>query len=355
MRRVTGPDDAGRTVNRRDMIHRTSIESHHRQPPWQQELTAAIRDPRELLARLALPDHLLAGMETASALFALRVPPAYLRRIRPGDPNDPLLRQILPLGWEAQSSQGYHLDPVGDLASLTASGVLHKYHGRALLITTGACPVHCRYCFRRHYPYESEHAGREGWRPALAAIAADRSISEVILSGGDPLMLSDHKLSSLAGAISEIAHVRRLRIHTRTPVVLPSRVDSGLLGWLSKLRLQTVIVLHANHPQELDEAVALAARGLTRAGATVLNQAVLLRAVNDCAETLIRLSERLFEMGVLPYYLHLLDRVQGAAHFEVDHDRAQALIGELRQRLPGYLVPKLVREQAGETSKTPMD
>lgn len=357
-RRRTSPvAAAGHTrskADRRAMIHRTAIESHHYRRPWQQELAEAIRDPRELLARLELPSDLLAGMEKASALFALRVPDSYLRRIRPADPDDPLLRQVLPLGAETRPSPGYHADPVGDLDSLAAPGVLHKYHGRVLLIATGACPVHCRYCFRRHYPYHSEHAGRDGWRPALAAIAADDSISEVILSGGDPLVLSDRKLSSLVGAIAEIPHVRRLRIHTRTPVVLPSRVDDELLHWLSAQRLQTVIVLHANHPQELDEAVALAARALRQAGATLLNQAVLLRTINDRAETLVRLSERLFEIGVLPYYLHLLDRVQGAAHFEVDDARAQALMLALRQRLPGYLVPRLVREQAGAPSKTPM-
>lgn len=289
----------------------------------------------------------------AASRFPLRVPLAYLGRMRPGDAADPLLRQVLPLAEEDRKAPGFTRDPVGDLAAATTPGLLRKYAGRALLVVTGACPVHCRYCFRRHFPY-AEHAGRAAWEGALAELAQDRSIREVILSGGDPLTVSDERLGALVRRIAAIPHVRRLRLHTRTPVVLPSRVQEALLTWLADCPLSTAIVLHANHPAELDDAVASAVRRLAATGATLLNQAVLLRGVNDDADVLAALSERLFEVGVLPYYLHQLDRVAGAAHFEVEDARARALVAEIRDRLPGYLVPRLVREQAGAVSKVPL-
>ena len=244
------------------------------------------------------------------------------------------------------------IDAVGDLAKLKAGGIIHKYHGRALVIATGACAVNCRYCFRRHFPYGETRASRNHWRAMLAELAADDSIEEVILSGGDPLSLTDDKLAELAQGLDEIPHLKRLRLHTRQPIVLPERVNEDLLDWLTATRLKPVVVLHANHANEIDGPVAEATARLRAAGIPLLNQAVLLAGVNDTLDVLKSLSERLFEVGVLPYYLHLLDRVQGAAHFEVDEAAGKALVRELAGHLPGYLVPRLVREIAGKPAKT---
>lgn len=317
---------------------------------WQSELAAALTRPEELLARLGLDP---ATLPLAASPFALRVPLAYVDRMRRCDREDPLLRQVLPVGEEHHLAPGFSRDPVGDLAAATTPGLLRKYRGRALLVVTGACPIHCRYCFRRHFPYR-EHAGEQAWDAALAAVAADGSVQEVILSGGDPLTLSDDRLAGLVQRVAAIPHVRRLRVHTRAPVALPSRVDEGFLSWLETCPLQTVVVLHANHPAEVDDAVSRATRELARTGVTLLNQAVLLRGVNDDARVLAELSDRLFQSRVLPYYLHQLDPVQGAAHFQVADDSARALLAALRERLPGYLVPRLVRELRGAPSKLPL-
>lgn len=325
-----------------------------RAPAWQHELRQAFSRPAELLAYLGLDP---ATPQLAAGLmrdFPLRVPRAYAERMRKGDVHDPLLRQVWPGADEAQQVPGFVRDAVGDLDRARGGGLIHKYQGRVLLIATGACAVHCRYCFRRHFPYSEQLAVRAHWQTALDEIAADTSISEVILSGGDPLSLADDKLAELVQALDGIAHVRRLRLHTRQPIVLPSRIDERLLGWLDATRLATVFVLHANHAHELDDKVAQALRPLRERGISLLNQSVLLRGVNDDADTLATLSERLLECGVLPYYLHLLDRVQGAAHFEVSEPEAQALMRALSARLPGYLVPRLVRELAGEPAKTPV-
>lgn len=320
--------------------------------PWQRLLADAIDDPAVLLRALKLPEHLLPAARRAAALFPLRVPAPYLKRIRPGDAADPLLRQVLPLDLECETRPGYSADPLGESAAQPVPGLLKKYHGRALLIATGACAVHCRYCFRRHFPYADAHAGGSRLEPALTAIAADASIGEVILSGGDPLTLHDARLADLAARLAAIPHVHTLRIHSRLPVVLPQRVDGCLVDWLRRVPLRKVMVLHSNHPAEIDGEVDDALAALAEAGVTLLNQAVLLRGVNDDAGTLIALSERLHRTGVLPYYLHLLDRVQGAAHFDVPETRGVALIAALRGRLPGYLVPRLVREIPGAEGKT---
>jgi EF-P beta-lysylation protein EpmB len=274
--------------------------------------------------------------------------------MRQGDPNDPLLRQVLPLDDEDQPAPGYGLDAVGDLAASGGTGVIHKYRGRVLLVATGSCAVHCRYCFRRHYPYAEQTAAAGQWREALDYLAADTGVSEVLLSGGDPLSLATPKLAEFTRALAGLPHVRRLRLHTRLPIVLPERVDDELLAWLSALPQQVVVVVHANHANEIDAPVAEALARLRGAGAHLLNQAVLLRGVNDSVPALAGLSEALFAAGTLPYYLHQLDRVAGAAHFEVPDDEARALHGELAARLPGYLVPRLVREVAGAPSKTPL-
>jgi EF-P beta-lysylation protein EpmB len=338
------------------MIAATPLPSQFEKsaPRWRELLADAVTDPAELCTILGLDASLVAPAIEAARGFALRVPRGFVNRMRPGDPNDPLLLQVLPLRAELAQAAQFTTDPVGDLASRAAAGVLHKYHGRALLIATGACAVHCRYCFRRHFPYSEESALHQGWRVALDHIRADASVTEVILSGGDPLSLSDRRLAQLTQALQSIPHVRRLRIHTRYPIVLPERIDAGFLEWIERVTLQKVVVIHANHAREIDATVAHACRRLASAGATVLNQSVLLAGVNDSVETLAELSEALFAMNVLPYYLHVLDKVQGAAHFDIDTERALALHADLSARLPGYLVPRLVREIPGESAKTPV-
>lgn len=321
---------------------------------WQALWREAIRDPRELLDLLGLPELAARLSPAAAAQFPLRVPRGFAARMRHGDPADPLLRQVLPLDDEDRIVPGFELDAVGDLAARGATGVIHKYAGRALLVATGSCAIHCRYCFRRHFPYGEETAAANGWREALDYLATDPGISEVLLSGGDPLSLATSKLAELTDRLRALPHLRRLRLHTRLPTVLPERVDEELLDWLERIGLQKVLVVHVNHPNEIDADVAGALARLRRAGATLLNQSVLLRGVNDGEDVLGSLSERLFEAGVLPYYLHQLDRVAGTAHFEVPDTRAHALHAALMRRLPGYLVPRLVREIAGQPNKVPL-
>lgn len=318
---------------------------------WQQAWRASVRDPRELLGLLGLEHEAAAVPEAAVAAFALRVPRSFIARMRHGDRHDPLLRQVLPLDEELRSVPGFGLDAVGDAAAKAGRGVIHKYEGRALLVATGSCAVNCRYCFRRHFPYAEETAAAGGWTGAVAAIAADPTITEVILSGGDPLSLATRKLAELTGLLRDVPHVRRLRIHSRLPVVLPERVDDELLAWLGDLPWPVAVVVHANHANEFDAAVDAAMAALRGTGASLLNQAVLLAGVNDSVDALADLCERGFAAGVLPYYLHQLDRVAGTAHFEVGDDRARALHAALVARLPGYLVPRLVREVPGDASK----
>ncbi|MFC4728880.1 EF-P beta-lysylation protein EpmB [Coralloluteibacterium thermophilus] len=321
---------------------------------WQALWRDAVRDPRELLRQLGLAALADRISDAAAAQFPLRVPAGFVARMRHGDPDDPLLRQVLPVIDEERVVPGFAFDAVGDAAARSATGVLHKYAGRALLVATGSCAVHCRYCFRRHFDYASDTAAAGGWREAIDYIAADPSIEEVLLSGGDPLSLATHKLAELTGALAGIPHLRRLRLHTRLPVVLPERIDEAFCAWLGALPWPTVTVLHANHANEIDAGVAAAVARLREAGSVVLNQAVLLRGVNDDVDSLAALSTRGFEAGILPYYLHQLDRVAGAAHFEVEEARARALHGALAARLPGYLVPRLVREVAGDPGKRPL-
>src|SRR5688572_7978892 len=323
---------------------------------WQRELADAITDPAESLAALGFPAGLAGPARRAAQVFGLRVTRSFLARMRRGDVRDPLLRQVLPLGEELLETAGFTPDPLGEQAARRAPQLLQKYAGRALLITTEACAIHCRYCFRREFPYSppDTHSRPGRWGEALEVIAQDASIEEVILSGGDPLSLSDARLTQLTDALAGIPHVKRLRVHTRQPVVLPSRVDDGLLAWLRGIRLPVVIVLHINHPNEIDDEVRAACTALRSAGVTLLNQSVLLRGVNDDVDTLQRLSCALMDAGVLPYYLHLQDRVRGTAHFEVEENVARELIDGLMRRLSGYLVPKLVREVAGAASKLPL-
>jgi len=332
-----------------------------KQPGWQQELARAVRDPLELLALLGLTPAQIGSGETDASLraaasgFPLLVPRSYVARMRHGDPRDPLLQQVLPIGVERLPVPGYGADPLGELEARATTGLLHKYQGRALLISTGACAVHCRYCFRRHYDYAADvDEGSPRWTAALDHIAADASIEEVILSGGDPLSLGNTRLAQLLARIGSISHVRRIRIHTRTPVVLPERVDAGLLSALKPYRERLAIVVHANHPAELDDATRAALRELATQCSALLNQSVLLAGINDDVDTLAALSGSLFGAGVLPYYLHQLDAVAGAAHFAVDDERARTLHSSLAACLPGYLLPRLVRELPGASGKTPL-
>lgn len=321
-------------------------------PAWRRDLTAAFRDPADLGRFLGLPPAVIAEAAASTAGFPFLVPRGFAARMRPGDPLDPLLLQVLPRSAETKVVAGYAADPLAEEEFLAAPGLVHKYDGRGLVLVTGGCAVNCRYCFRREFPYGESGATRRGIDLALAAVAADDSLTEVILSGGDPLLVDDDVLAAIVTQLDAIPHVRRLRIHSRLPVVLPSRVDEGLAATLARSRLARVVVIHANHPAELDDAVAVAVRRLAALPALVLNQAVLLRGVNDSAAVLAALSERLVEIGVVPYYLHLLDRVRGAAHFEVADDEARRLHRLLRETLPGYAVPRLVREIPGERSKT---
>jgi L-lysine 2,3-aminomutase len=315
---------------------------------WQAVLAAAIRSPTELCRRLGLPSALAAEAERASIGFPLLVPEPYLARIRPGDPTDPLLLQVLPRLAETVATPGYCADPLGEAGALCAPNLLQKYHGRILIVTTRACGVHCRFCFRRHFPHVSMSST---WQPAVQQIAADPSIEEVILSGGDPLAMPDCDLTQLVGQLAQIPHLRRLRIHTRLPVVIPERVTDDLIRGLRGSRLPILVVVQVNHPAEIDDAVAKAFGQLVDAGIPVLNQSVLLRGVNDRADVLAQLCRRLVDLRVMPYYLHQLDPVAGAAHFEVPISTGIALITELRTQLPGYAVPRYVREMPGGTNK----
>lgn len=318
-------------------------------PAWQRELAGAIRDPAELLRLLGLVG------EVAANPFKLLVPHSYVARMRKGDWHDPLLRQVLPLTEELQVLEGFSHDPVGDQFAQVAEGVLHKYHGRVLLVTTGACAVHCRYCFRRHFPYSDFNPVKAEWETALSYLRKHADVREVILSGGDPLTLSDERLTVFFRQLAAIPHIKRVRFHTRLPVVLPARIDAGFLALLASIPQQKILVIHANHAQELAAAdVSAALAALQQAGVTLLNQAVLLRGVNDSVAAQVALSESLFAHGVLPYYLHVLDKVAGAAHFDVPEAEAVTLLAQVREYLPGFLVPKLVREIAGEAAKVPL-
>ncbi|MFM8581058.1 MAG: EF-P beta-lysylation protein EpmB, partial [Planctomycetaceae bacterium] len=287
------------------------------QLPWTRQLAAAIRDVGELAQWLQLPESWVEPARRASQLFPLVVPHSFLARIRPGDPHDPLLAQVLPVEAEWSTPPGFTADPLAESDAQPLPGLLHKYRGRVLLIAAGACAIHCRYCFRRHFPYDAAPRSPAHWQPALDYIAQDPSLEEVLLSGGDPLVLSDNRLGWLLEELGRIPHLQRIRLHTRLPIVLPARVNDTLLDQLTSLTQQVVVVVHANHPQEIAADVPPALRRLVQAGLTVLNQSVLLAGVNDSTAVLTELSRRLIRLGVLPYYLHQLDRVLGTAHFEV--------------------------------------
>jgi len=320
---------------------------------WQQQLAQSITEPAQLLHLLDLDSALFPDYNTAQQQFGLKVPHAFIQKMQRGKAHDPLLLQVMAQVEEMLPAEGYSKDPVGDLAASKTPGLLHKYHGRVLLITTAVCAIHCRYCFRRHFPYSEKQAGRDQWTQAIDYIRLDHSIKEVILSGGDPLALSDEKLSSLVTRLEAIPHLSRLRIHSRLPTVLPDRITEQLINRLANSRFSVCLVIHANHANEITALEISALKRLQLAGIHLLNQAVLLKGINNQANEQIALSESLYSAGVLPYYLHLLDPVQGAAHFNVNLQQASDIITQMRKQLPGFLVPRLVREISGEMSKIP--
>ena len=313
-----------------------------------------IRDPQQLFERLQLNPEERPDLSAALQSFPLRVTEAFVAKMQPGNWQDPLLLQILPQQTETRALQGYSDDPLDEAKTNPVPGLIHKYHGRVLLITSPACAIHCRYCFRRNFPYNDNRPSLAEWQQAIDYISGRPEISEVILSGGDPLSLPDDYLASLRDRLAAIEHVTTLRLHTRMPLVLPARITDTLLHSLSHPRLHTVIVIHSNHANELDAHSKTALLALKHQGFTLLNQSVLLRNINDNADTLLALSRRLFDCGVLPYYLHVLDKVNGASHFERSDKDAVALAEALLAQLPGYLVPKLVREEPGALSKRPL-
>jgi EF-P beta-lysylation protein EpmB len=323
---------------------------HQTYANWQAALADAVTDPAELAHLLRLPTPIAKGGDRASGQFPLLVPRPYLARIRPGEPVDPLLLQVLPSAEELVGTPGFSEDPLAETGALQEPGLLARYASRVLMVTTGACAVHCRFCFRRHFPYREPDATLRRWEPALARIAADPSVHEVILSGGDPLTLTDAELQRLVDRLAELPNLRRLRVHTRLPIVIPQRVTDGLLAWL-RGRLVSWMVVHVNHTAEIDAPVAAALGRLVDAGVPVLSQSVLLRGVNDRVEVLAELFQRLLDLRVVPYYLHQLDGVAGAAHFHVPEETGIELMAALRARLPGYAVPRYVRETVGEPNK----
>lgn len=321
---------------------------------WRDELKEAITDPLQLARELALDTNVLAPGFAARRLFPLRVPRPFVALMEPGNSADPLLRQVLTSADEFTEATGFSTDPL-DEQDAVVPGLLHKYQSRVLMILKGGCAVNCRYCFRRHFPYADNPGNKASWQQALDYIAARPQIEEVILSGGDPLMANDDELAWLLRHLNSIPHLKLLRIHSRLPVVIPSRVSQALLDTLAASQLPVTLVLHINHGNELSADLHAACQALRGNGVTLLNQSVLLKGINDDTETLSTLSHRLFAAGILPYYLHLLDKVAGAAHFWVSDQRARQLMRELNARLSGYLVPRLAREEAGKPGKTLVD
>jgi EF-P beta-lysylation protein EpmB len=326
-----------------------SDQSWQRQS-WQQLLSSSLLKVEDLLAYLELDLPPSQWLEMPD--FPLLVPVPYLSRIEKGNSKDPLLLQVLPLSSELQQSPEFTNDPLEETSLTTCKGLLHKYQGRVLIITSGACAINCRYCFRRHFPYQEHQPDSNAWESIFDYIARHASISEVILSGGDPLILNDSRLAWIASKLAKVPHVKRLRIHSRLPIVIPQRISPALLDWIEASPLKIVMVIHCNHPNELDQQVAQYLQKLHRAGVSLLNQSVLLAGINDSAEIIISLSEKLYEMNVLPYYLHRLDKVSGTRHFDVSSDAARRIYQHVISALPGYLVPKLVEDNVGTTSKT---
>lgn len=321
---------------------------------WQKELADVVTDPLKLLQNLEIDPESYQMHFSARKLFPVRVPKPYLKRIKKGDFNDPLLRQVMPLSDEFTEMLGFNADPLEEHDTV-AEGLLHKYKHRVLMIVKAGCAINCRYCFRRHFPYQDNSPNKQRWQEALNYITAHQEINEVIFSGGDPMMASDAHLTWLVNQLAAIPHLKRLRIHTRLPVVIPQRITDEFVQLLATTRLKPTVVFHINHANEIDEAVVAMASKLRDRHIPMFNQSVLLKNVNDTPEVLAQLSETLFDAGIQPYYLHLLDKVQGAAHFDLTEIEARQIVQQLMAILPGFLMPKLVREIAGEANKTPIN
>jgi EF-P beta-lysylation protein EpmB len=319
---------------------------------WQKQLATAFKSANELLNYLEIDPKQTDFITTDDAGFALKVPRAFADLMKKGDKDDPLLQQVMVKQSELLLTEGYLTDPLQEASFNPTPGLIHKYRNRALLIAHQSCAVHCRYCFRRHFPYDQQQLRQTQLEQALDYLSARPEISEVILSGGDPLSLSDNKLVELIDKLDQLPNLTTIRLHSRTPVVLPDRVSPELLSALSKAKKKVVLVLHINHPNEIGVPLAQKLTALTDAGVTLLNQSVLLRGINDNEQTLIELSNRLWQNGILPYYLHLLDPVQGAAHFNIDQTTANKLWQALQSNVSGYLLPRLVREVPDKSSKT---
>jgi EF-P beta-lysylation protein EpmB len=321
---------------------------------WQKELASSFVSPAELLKYLQLnPDEFIEDMK-ARELFPMRVPVPFAQKMEKGNVDDPLFKQVFTQAEEFIEASGFVSDPLQEHDN-HVEGLLHKYESRALLIVRGGCAVNCRYCFRRDFPYAGNSINKAGWLKILGYLKQDTKINEVILSGGDPLMAKDDFLSWLVTQIESIPTITRIRIHTRLPVVIPSRITPELIEWFTRSRLKPVMILHINHANEIDATIIEKMKLLRQAGVTLLNQAVLLKGINDDATSQVALSESLFDAGVLPYYLYMLDKVRGASHFDIEEAQAKRIVRELIKRLPGFLVPKLVREIGGQPGKTPID
>lgn len=319
---------------------------------WLSLLKSAISSPEILLERLNLPLADFAQAVNARKLFPMRVPQPFVDKMEKGNPQDPLFLQVMTMAQEFVEAAGFSTDPLEEKNANAVPNILHKYHNRLLFMIKGGCAVNCRYCFRRHFPYDQNPGNKQSWQQALDYIASHPEIEEVIFSGGDPLMAKDNDLEWLLKHLENQPHLTRLRIHTRLPVVIPQRITARLCALLAQSRLQIVLVTHINHPNEIDEALAQAMQRFKSARVTLLNQSVLLKGVNDNAQILKLLSDKLFQAGILPYYLHLLDKVQGASHFFIEDSEAFAIYQTLQSLTSGYLVPKLAREIAGEPNKT---
>ena len=321
---------------------------------WQKDLQQVITDPQKLLSLLEIDTNEYLQHFKAKQLFPVRVPLPFIKRMKKKDINDPLLKQVMPLKSEFVVTEGFTTDPLQEHDSV-AEGLLHKYKNRVLMIVKAGCAINCRYCFRRHFPYQENSPNKQRWQQALNYIADHNEISEVIFSGGDPLMANDDYLAWLVGKVEAISHVKRLRIHTRLPVVIPNRITDKLVSILADSRLKATMVFHINHSNEINEEFVNALEPLKIARIPLFNQSVLLNGINDDADTLIKLSETMFDAGIIPYYLHLFDPVQGAAHFDVKEEKAIKIVNDMLKALPGFLMPKLVREIAGQTNKTPIN
>jgi EF-P beta-lysylation protein EpmB len=319
---------------------------------WKAELSHCVSSIDEILNQLGLNADDLSATEQAAIDFPIKVPQPFVQLMEYGNPNDPLLKQVLPISSELTIDSTFSTDPVDESNYNPVPGIVHKYHNRVLMIISPNCAINCRYCFRRHFPYDENRQSKQQWLEALDYLKTKPEINEVIYSGGDPLAANDNFLRWLTAEIESISHIKRLRIHTRLPVVIPSRIDDQLLNWLGNTRLKPTFVLHINHANEISTELSQGVDRLKKIGISILNQSVLLKGVNDCSQALIGLSEKLFDTGIMPYYLHILDPVQGASHFDIPKDQAVEIFSQIQAELPGFLVPKLVQERAGETSKS---